>query len=266
MPLGTSNKNDPALKNLGYKIVSEMKVTGVTFTYDKDVFIKDNFTIRLTKIESMFNIWKQRNLSIIGKVQIIKTYGSSQLIYITNMISTPLDVVKQANTIFYTFLWNGPNKIKQNTMIADYHQGGLKMPHFESIIKTQKIIWAKRYISCNFHPWKEFLNVALAKIGINDIMNRVLPEKIIDSSDMSTFNKDILNSWYSFQCVPTLCSEIGNQHLWHNVNITKPNGHTLYSKRLSKIGINQVMDLIFNKKNHFNKRYKCLKHYNVRKA
>ena len=104
MPLGTSNKNDPALKNLGYKIVSEMKVTGVTFTYDKDVFIKNNFTIPMTKIESMFNIWKQRNLSIIGKVQIIKTYGSSQLIYITNMVSTPLDVVKQANTIFYTFL------------------------------------------------------------------------------------------------------------------------------------------------------------------
>ena len=92
MLLGTSNKNNPALKNLGYKIVSEMKVTGVTFTYDKDIFRKNNFTIPLTKIETMFNIWRQRNLSIIGKVQIIKTYGTSQLIYITNMISIPMDV------------------------------------------------------------------------------------------------------------------------------------------------------------------------------
>ena len=65
---------------------------------------------------------------------------------------------------------------------------------------------------------------------------------------MSTFNKDILISWSSFQIVPVLLSEIGNQYLWHNTNITKPNGATLYSPRLSKIGINQVMDLIENRK------------------
>ena len=80
------------------------------------------------------------------------------------MISTPLGIIKQANTIFYHFLWNGPDKIKRNTMIAEYHQGGLKMPHFESIITTQKIMWAKRYLSFNFHPWKEFLNMELTKL------------------------------------------------------------------------------------------------------
>ena len=246
MPLGASKKNDNALKNLGYKIVSEMKVTGVTFTYEKQIFRNKNFTIPLTKMKTMFNIWKQRNLSILGKVQIIKTYGTSQLIYIINMISTPIDILKQANAIFYNFLWNGPDKIKRNTMIADYDKGGLKMPHIESIVKTQKIMWAKRFISFNFHPWKEFLSIGLNKIGINNIMNRVLSEKIIESSDMSTFNKDILISWSSFQTVPVLLSEIGNQYLWNNTNIRKPNGTPLNSHRLSKIGINQVMDLIKN--------------------
>ena len=43
MPLGASKKNDNALKNLGYKIVSEMKVTGVTFTYEKQIFRNKNF-------------------------------------------------------------------------------------------------------------------------------------------------------------------------------------------------------------------------------
>ena len=100
MPLGASNKNDNVLKNLGYNIVSEMKVTGVTFTYEKQIFRNKNFTIPLTKMKTMFNIWKQRNLSILGKVQIIKTYGTSQLIYIINMISTPIDILKQANAIF----------------------------------------------------------------------------------------------------------------------------------------------------------------------
>ena len=248
MPLGISDKNGTALTNLGYKIVSEMKVTGCVFTYDEAIYRNKNFSIPLSKIKKSFNLWKQRNLSIIGKIQIIKTYGTSQLIFITNMLSVPLDILKQANTIFHTFLWNGPDKVRRNAMIADYHKGGLKMPHIESIVKTQKIMWAKRFLSSNFHPWKEFLNMGLNEIGIHSIMNRVLPEKIIKSADMSTFNKDILISWSSFQTTPALLVEIGNQYLWHNKNITKPNGGTLYSQRLSKIGINQVMDLIENQR------------------
>ena len=65
---------------------------------------------------------------------------------------------------------------------------------------------------------------------------------------MTTFNKDILLSWSSFQNTPVMWLEIGNQHLWHNTNIATPNGTTLYSHRLSKLGINQVMDLIENQK------------------
>ena len=49
-------------------------------------------------------------------------------------------------------------------------KGGLKMPHIESIVKTQKIMWAKRFISFNFHPWKEFLSIGLNKIGIYGII------------------------------------------------------------------------------------------------
>ena len=62
-------------------------------------------------------------------------------------------------------------------MIADYDRGGLKMPHIDSIVKTQKVMWAKRFLSFNHHPWKEFLNAGKIKIGINNIMNRVFPKK-----------------------------------------------------------------------------------------
>ena len=93
MPLGIA-KNSSTLKSLGCKIVSEMKVTGAVFTYDEAVFRNKNFSVPLSKIEKSFNMWKQRNLSIIGKVQIIKTYGASQLLFITNMLSVPPNVLK----------------------------------------------------------------------------------------------------------------------------------------------------------------------------
>ena len=94
------------------------------------------------------------------------------------MTNTPLNITKQANTSFYKFLWNGPDKVKRQAMISDFAQGGLKMPHFESILKTQKIMWAKRYANPNYHPWKEFLNVALKdNFGGVNILNRFLSEK-----------------------------------------------------------------------------------------
>jgi hypothetical protein len=248
MALGISNKDDHSLIKLGYKIVTEMKITGVIFTYDEDVFINKNFSITVSNMDTMFNIWKQRNLSIIGKIQIIKTSGISQLLFITNMTNIPINIIKQANSIFYKFLWNGPDKVKRQSMIADFAQGGLKMPHIESIVKTQKIMWAKRYVNSNYHPWKEFLNIALQNIGGGSITNRLFSEKNIKISNMSNFNKEILIAWNSSQNTPSTAPEIGNQYLWCNYNITKPNGTPLISQRLSKIGINYVKDIIVKQK------------------
>ena len=90
-----------------------MKVTSDVLTYDEAIFRNKNFSIPLFKINKSFNMWKQRNLSIIRKIQTIKTYGTSQLIFITNMLSVPIDILKQANAIFHTFLWNGPDKVKK---------------------------------------------------------------------------------------------------------------------------------------------------------
>ena len=55
-------------------------------------------------------------------------------------------------------------------------------------------------------------------------------------------------SWGSYQRAPDLLLGIGNHYIWQNVNISKPNGDALLSRRLSKKGINQVMDLIENRK------------------
>ena len=72
MPLGISDKNDSVLTNLGYKFVSEIKVSGGVFTYDEAIFRNKIFLIPLSKVKKSFNMWKQRNLSI---KHIIKLMG-----------------------------------------------------------------------------------------------------------------------------------------------------------------------------------------------
>ena len=81
-----------------------MKITGVTFTYDEDVKINKNFFATLANMDKTLNVWKQR------KIQIIKTFGTSQLNFITNMTNTPLNLSKQANSSLHKILWNRPDK------------------------------------------------------------------------------------------------------------------------------------------------------------
>ena len=62
------------------------------------------------------------------------------------------DILKQANTIFHTYLWNCPDKVKRNAMIADYDEGGLKRPHIESIVKKTKNNVSKKISELQFSP------------------------------------------------------------------------------------------------------------------
>ncbi len=245
MTMGISEKDDNITK-FGYKIVDEIKITGVYFTYNMDVFIQKNYIPRLISIDTTLNIWKQRNLSILGKVQIIKTSGISNLLFIFNMSDPPTDIVQKANNMFFKFLWNGPDKMKRLSTIADIEDGGMKMPHLASIIDALKIVWVKRYSMENYHPWKEFLKHGLKDTFGDDILNRKLTSTVIKNLEISQFNRQMLHVWNQFQNEPQSYEEKANQYLWNNANITKANNQTICYPGLSKLGINYVKGTVLD--------------------
>ena len=83
------------------------------------------------------------------------------------MINIPDFFITELNKIFYKFVWNGTDKIKRKTIIAN-------------ILETQKIIWGKRFYSNNYHPWKEFMMLGLICTGSNDIFNRKIPQQMLN--------------------------------------------------------------------------------------
>ena len=70
----------------------------------------------------------------------------------------PLNVkaIKEVNKLFFAFLWNGKgDKIKRNTIINDYPNGGLKMIGIVSFSKSLKATWIKKYLDAeNRGKWK----------------------------------------------------------------------------------------------------------------
>ena len=62
------------------------------------------------------------------------------------------------------FIWqNKPPKIKATVMISSVKNGGLNMPHFQSMISAQKVMWVKRLLSDENEKWK---NLALKLLNL----------------------------------------------------------------------------------------------------
>ena len=78
-----------------------------------------NFSQKITKIITNLTIWKQRRLTIIGKVLVAKSMGMSNLIYSISCVECPEAELQEAQRQLNRFIWaDKPNKIQYNTMIV----------------------------------------------------------------------------------------------------------------------------------------------------
>ena len=119
------------------KIKTSVKVLGIHFTYDYRLKQKMNFDELINSIKDKLRIWRWRDLTIIGRIQIVKTFIIPIFLYRASMICFDKNFVNEANKIIFDFIWKGKDKIKRLALISDIEDGGLKAPHLDSIIKTQ---------------------------------------------------------------------------------------------------------------------------------
>ena len=147
------------------KIKTYVKILGIHFTYDYRVKQKLDFDELITSIKNKLRIWKRRDLTIIGRIQIVKTFIIPICLSRASMICLDKEFVKEANKIIFKFIWKGKDKIKRLALISDIEDGGLKAPHLDSIIKTQRILCCKRLASEQPSSWKIILLHYLKPVG-----------------------------------------------------------------------------------------------------
>ena len=72
-----------------YKMVPFVKVLGVYFSLDIDVQEEMNYKEILSKIKRLLGWWKQRDLTLFGKIQLVKVFAISKLLYVSSIMSVP---------------------------------------------------------------------------------------------------------------------------------------------------------------------------------
>ena len=81
-------------KPLGIKWIKDpVKILGIVFSYDSSGNNLHNFDLKIQKLQTNLDIWCSRDLTIFGRVLIIKAMGVSSLIHSASNIDVPKEII-----------------------------------------------------------------------------------------------------------------------------------------------------------------------------
>ncbi len=85
---------------------------GIIFTNNKTKLHTLNLMPKIKSFQQCLNRWRKWNLTLIGKITVLKTFAFPKLVYPLTVLENPTDeIIKQINDIMYDFLWDGkPDK------------------------------------------------------------------------------------------------------------------------------------------------------------
>ena len=135
--LGRNNRYG---KICNIKITQEpVKVLGIWISKNTHEIQTLNLDQRIDKLKMILNVWKQRGLTIKGKIAIVKAKALPLITYVTNFIYVPKDVIETIDKLLYEFVWKKKHHVKRSTLIEKIAKGGLKMPDTAAVIKSNKL-------------------------------------------------------------------------------------------------------------------------------
>ena len=118
-------------------------------SYEKNVLDK------IVKLENQLNRWKGRNLSLNGKMIIIKTFAISQLIFSCQFQALRPKDIRKIEHVIYTFAWNGRDRVRRSILKSERHNGGINGIDVDSFFRA---IAVRQFFKSNSDPRLQVIN------------------------------------------------------------------------------------------------------------
>ena len=128
--IGSKNGSTIRLcKNITLEWTDEpFTLLGIKFSTNLKDITELNFSDRLNDIQNGISMWKKRNLTVLGKITVVKTILLSKLTHLFISLLSPSKVyIKALETIFYNYIWGSKtDRISRNQLVKDYREGGVE--------------------------------------------------------------------------------------------------------------------------------------------
>ena len=205
-----------------------------------------NFKRVIQKVKALLDVWKNRNLTLIGKIQVINSLAIPILVQVFTCLPPPKDarILKELKSFIIEFIWGGgQHKIKYDTMIQSRTDGGLGLVDIYAKRVSLRLSWVKKILNQKEYAWENMLSI-LARKDIKEIwMMNIDPKQILKQINLPKIFEDIAEEWAKISFTnPTNKEEILTQYLWYNQFLKIGNTVQFYQD-LNSCGITQVRDI-----------------------
>jgi exonuclease III len=190
---------------LGFKCKQKLKILGIYYSNVDGANIEDNWENKIKVMERLVKVWDRRDLSIVGKIQIAKTFLLSQFIYIMQSIGIPDSALATINTIMYKFIWQRKcsnkrafEKVKRTVLCKDYSEGGLNVIDVFDLQNSFFLSWITKLNNTDCGNWRSIPLYWLNKLGhkLSVLKSSVLYKDFIGLDLIkSRFWKRVLSTW-----------------------------------------------------------------------
>lgn len=141
----------------------EIKVNGIFLQQDKDTMKDSNVGQIIARMEKQLRGWSARQMTLMGKILIVKTYGISQAVFLMQSMTHDAVHFKRINEILYKFLWNkrfasakAPDRIKREIINTSTKLGGYGMLNLLDLDESLKLRALGRLINSK-HPFLKLI-------------------------------------------------------------------------------------------------------------
>ena len=250
IPLGKTKSNVTLLnriKDTNYSpdIIQDTFVAlGINFSNNMSIYqiMEVNYEAKITKAKSWVNIWNRRDLTVLGKVTIIKSLIYSQFSYLAiPLIKPPKSLIKSIDTLTFHFLWGCKrDKIKREVIKRQVVEGGLGLFDFSEFLTSLKITVIKKIIDPNFdHHWKQ---IFISQLRFPNLIEISIENTLSDKK--YGIVRDILLRYSEWkEAAAAARGGCANHVIWNNNKITDLSS-TMWNDPLISRGILYISDFL----------------------
>ena len=117
----------------GLNWVTKLRILGVHFSNGLVSVESENWRAKLDKLELVLNLWKQRDLSFLGRALIVNILGASRFYHVAKIISPPNWVCERFDRLVWSFIWKGKmENVSRKRCCAPFELGGLNVVDFRT--------------------------------------------------------------------------------------------------------------------------------------
>ena len=244
-------------KDLGHRVFCDItwtgnpvKFLGIYIGHNREKCYALNWSRRLDKIAKSIQQLKCRKLTLYGKIQAIKSYIISKIVYPSSVLIVPTEVKEKIRSMYYFYIWGKRDRVKRSTMVNSKSEGGVNMVDFDNFFLSLKASFVPKIIS-KVGKWTDYFYFKLEQLNLSADYLWKTTFKTADSfpiiKKLSAFYLQVILAYNKCKSIKPLEKlnkhEIAEQPIWGN-HLFRTRNTCLYLKNWVNSNFLYIKDII----------------------